>query len=204
MLQIFVNDVPQTFECAPETWGDLLNDLDERAARSGVILSAARFDGVEEPSFREPAVTARPLNRVARVEVKTALPQAFLRECLLEAIQPLQETADTATRLAAIYRGHDLIPGHQGLKGLASDLGAVAVLADMLGGPLAIDLNALSIEGVSAAQHLQQLGNTVDTLVAAQEAEDWITVADILEYDLEPAIRRWAALLTMVTCQLQD
>jgi hypothetical protein len=203
MPEIFVNDVPQELDVAPETWGDLLNRLDERAARSGVVLSAARFDGVEEPSFRDPDVTSRPLHAVARVEVRTAVPRAFLRECLLEAIQPLQETADTAKRLAGIYRGHDLMPGHEGLKALAADLGAVAVLADMLDGPLAVDLTALSLEGATAAQHLHQLGTSLDALVTAQEAEDWITVADVLEYDLEPAVRRWSALLTMITCNLQ-
>jgi hypothetical protein len=203
MPQIFVNDVPQELENTPETWGELLNSLDERAAKAGVILSAARFDGVDEPSFREPPAVMRPLNAVGRVDVETAVPSAFLRECLLEAIQPLQESADKAKALAEIYRGQDVSRGHLGLQALASELGAAAVLADMLSGPLSIDLNAISSEGVSAAQHLQQLGTTVDQLVSAQEAQDWLTVADILEYDLDPAIRRWAGLLTLLACRLQ-
>jgi hypothetical protein len=203
MLQIFVNNEPQNLQIAPKTWGDLLNSLDEHAARSGAILSGARFDGVEEPSFRDPAAIARPLVGIARVDIETSLPTAFLRECLLEAIQPLQDTADAARRLGGIYRGHDLKPGHDGLKTLAADLSAVAVLADMLDGPLGIDTSLLSIDGMSVSQHLQHLGVTVDALVSAQEAEDWLTVADVLEYDLEPAIRKWAALLTMITCNLQ-
>ncbi len=152
---------------------------------------------VSLPSSPGPSPTS------SRVDVETALPTAFLRECLLEAIPPLQETAQSAKRLSAVFRGHDVTPGHDGLKGLAAELGATAVLADMLAGPLAIDLTAVSVEGVTAAQHLQQLGSTVDALVSAQEAQDWVTVADVLEYDLEPSIRRWAALLTMITCQLQ-
>lgn len=203
MAAIYVNDVPQQFDNSPKTWGDLLDRLDARAAESGVVLSAARFDGVDEPSFREPSIIARPLSEVRRVDVETAMPTAFLRECLLEAIPPLQETAQKARLLGEVYRRRDVSPGHEGLKSLAAELGATAVLADMLAGPLAIDLTAVSVEGVTAAQHMQQLGTTVDALVAAQEAQDWVTVADVLEYDLEPAIRRWAALLTMITCQLQ-
>jgi hypothetical protein len=203
MPQIYVNDTPQAFENAPKTWGELLESLDARAAESGVILSAARFDGVDEPSFREPSVISRSLSGLARVDVETAVPAAFLRECLLEAIQPLQQTAEKARQLGSVYRRHDVSPGHAGLRDLAAELNATAVLADMLAGPLAIDLTAVSVEGVSAAQHLQQLGSTVDALVAAQEAEDWVTVADVLEYDLEPSIRRWAALLTLITCRLQ-
>jgi hypothetical protein len=203
MPEIYLNDVPQQFDNPFKTWGDLLNTLDARVSDEGLILSAARFDGVDEPSFRDPAAIARPLGTVRRVDVETAMPAAFLRDCLLEAIPPLHETAHTAKRLSEIYRGHDVTPGHDGLKGLATDLGATAVLADMLAGPLAIDLSALSVDGVTADQHLQQLGTTIDALVAAQEAHDWITVADLLEYELEPSIRRWAALLTMITCQLQ-
>ncbi len=203
MAAIYLNDVPQEFDSTPKTWGDLLDRLDARAAESGVVLSAARFDGVDEPSFREPSVIARPLNELRRVDVETAMPSAFLRECLLEAIPGVQATAEQARRLGDIYRGRDVSSGHEGLKSLAAELGATAVLADMLAGPLAIDLTAVSVEGVTAAQHLQQLGTTVDALVAAQESQDWVTVADVLEYDLEPAICRWAALLTMITCQLQ-
>ena len=203
MPEIYLNDVPQQFDNPFKTWGDLLNTLDGRASDAGVILSAARFDGVDEPSFRDPAAIARPLATVRRVDVETAMPTAFLRDCLLEAIQPLHESAQAARRLSETFRGLDVTPGHEGLKALAGNLAATAVLADMLAGPLAIDLSAIAVEGVTAAQHLQQLGTTIDALVSAQEAEDWITVADLLEYELEPSIRRWAALLTMITCQLQ-
>ena len=203
MAQIYLNDSPHTPGDSPKTWGELLESLDAHVARTGLILSAARFDGVDEPSFREPFAMTRELADIGRIDVQTAMPAAFLRECLLEAIQPLQETAQTALRLAGVYRSHDVHPGHEGLKALASDLGAVAVLADMLAGPLGIDLTQVAVEGVTAAQHLQQLEVTIDTLVTAQEAHDWVTVADVLEYDLDPAIRRWAALLTMITCQLQ-
>ena len=190
MPLIYVNDVPQQFENPCKTWGDLLNILDARASDAGVILSAARFDGVDEPSFRAPSVIARSLADFHRVDVETALPTAFLRECLLEAIPPLHETAQSAKRLSAVFRAHDVTPGHDGLKGLAAELGATAVLADMLGGPLAIDLTAVSVEGVTAAQHLQHLGTTVDALVSAQEAQDWVTVADVLE---TPGTTRFAA-----------
>jgi CheY-like chemotaxis protein len=145
----------------------------------------------------------RPLSQVGRVDVQTAVPAAFLRECLLEAVEPLQGLAENAKRLSAIYRGHDLTEGHTGLKALAAELAAAAVLADMLSGPIGIDLQSLTNEGVTAAQQLQQLEATVDALVSAQEAQDWLTVADLLEYDLEPAVRKWAGLLTLLACRLQ-
>src|SRR5688572_2437561 len=115
MPQIYVNDVPQELIPNPATWGELLDMLDILAEDEGTILSAARFDGVEEPAFREPAVIKRPLSTVNRVDVQTALPNAFLRECLLEAIPSLEDAATSVTELAATYRRGDLAKGHEGL-----------------------------------------------------------------------------------------
>jgi len=49
---------------------------------------------------------------------------------------------------------------------------------------------------------MEELGAALDAIVMAQESEDWLTVADVLEYDLEPAIRRWVELLTLVADRL--
>lgn len=61
-------------------------------------------------------------------------------------------------------------------------------------GTLGIDLSTPS-EGGSLNDHIGTLVTVLETLISAQASEDWVTVADILEYDVEPAIRRWAAVL---------
>ena len=203
MPQIYVNDIPQELVPNPATWGELLDLLDALAEDEGTILSAARFDGVEEPAFREPAVVERALDTVGRVDVQTALPNAFLRECLLEAIPSLEDAAGSVTALAASYRSNDLARGHEGLGQLAGDLGALTALVTMLDGPIGIDLKALSGDATTPAEQMETLWTALDAMVAAQASEDWLTVADVLEYDLEPAIRRWAELLTRVANALQ-
>ena len=202
MLQIFVNDVPQTVDTPAVTWGDLLANLDEQAAGQGVLLTTARFDGVEEPSFREPQVTARRLADVERVDVETATPAGFLRQCLLDTIRPLDEAADVAARLSVVYRRQDVSQGHTGLVTLASELRGLTSIVGILDGPLQIDLSTLVASGVTVEEQMKDFGLALEALVTAQESEDWLTVADVLEYDLEPAIRRWIELLTVVANRL--
>jgi hypothetical protein len=196
MPQIFVNDLPHPLEAPAATWGDLLASLDEKAAGEGLLLTVARFDGVEEPSFRDPHVTARRLATVSRVEVETAAPAAFLRQCILDSIGPLEQAAERAAQLSETYRGHNVGRGHEGLSALALDLQGLTSLAAMLSGPLHVDLSSFAKAGDTL--HLDDLAASLDALVAAQESDDWLTVADVLEYDLEPMIRRWIELLTHV------
>ena len=201
MPEIFVNDVRHALEAPPATWGDLLASLDEQAAGQGVLLTIARFDGVEEPSFRDPAVTARRLSDMVRVDVETAAPKVFLRQCIVDSIRPLEQAADRAGALSVIYRGHDVSAGHQGLTTLAAELQDLTALAALLSGPLEIDLAAFS-DGDTEVPHVDALGTSLAALVAGQETADWLTVADVLEYDLEPAIRRWVVLLNAVATRL--
>ena len=203
MPQIFVNDIPQELVPNAATWGELLDMLDALADDEGTILSAARFDGVEEPAFRQPDVTSRALSTVGRVDVQTAMPNAFLRECLLEAIPSLQDAAGSVTPLAAAYRSGDLTRGHDGLMQLSGDLGALTTLVGMLDGPIGIDVMTLSGGTGSPADQMEDLWQTLDALVAAQASQDWNTVADILEYDVEPAVRRWVDVLSRVADALQ-
>ena len=201
MLQIFINDVPGPIDAGAQTWGDLLVSLDDHVAGNGLLLTSARFDGVDEPSFRDPAVTARRLSDVNRVDIETAPPAAFLRQCLQEALGPLQHAADATIGLSSQYRTFDLAGCHEGLTALATELRGLTSLVAMLG-VLQIDLGAFSPEGVAAADQIERFAAALDSVVAAQEAEDWLTVADVLEYDLEPAIRRWIELLSAVAERL--
>ena len=201
MTEILINDVPGQIGVSPQTWGDLLVTLDEEVARTGLVLTCARFDGVDEPSFREAQVTARRLSDVRRVEVETATPSAFLRQCLHETIGPLHQAAEATATLSERYRSFDLAGCHEGLMALANELRSLTSLVAMLG-VLQIDLGAFSPDGASAADQLERFGTALDAVVSAQESEDWLTVADVLEYDLEPAIRRWIDLFTAIADRL--
>lgn len=197
MLQIFINDVPGTVDAPPQTWGDLLANLDQQVAAQGLMLAAARFDGVDQPSFRDPEVTARRLADIRRVDVEAATPAALLRSCLVEALVPLRRAADTTLELSGSYRTADLAGCHEGLTSLAAELRGLMSLVSMLCA-LQIDLDAFSSNGTTAADQIDRFASALDAVVAAQESEDWLTVADVLEYDLEPAIRHWVALLSAI------
>jgi hypothetical protein len=201
MTEFFVNDVPGQIGTSPQTWGDLLVTLDEEVGRTGLLLTAARFDGVDEPSFRDVEVTARRLSDVRRVDVETATPSAFLRQCLQETIGPLTHAAEATTALSIRYRSFDLAGCHQGLIQLATELRGLTTLVATLG-VLQIDLGSFTPEGISAADQLERFGAALDSVVTAQESEDWLTVADVLEYDLEPEIRRWIDLFTAIANRL--
>jgi hypothetical protein len=176
------------------TWAELLNQVDDRLHASGQIVTGARFDGIDEPAFREPGVLARPLDELATVEVLSGTPQSLLEECVAEAVSSIPALCDAAVTTAARFRTPQLDLASQGLLELAQGVSTLTAI----GGAVIL----ASRGGADAPRHEETLNagvvemtGYIDALVAAHQARDWTRVADVLEHGVEPALRRWETLL---------
>ena len=191
MAEVYIDDAKQAFTTIPGTWGDLLAIVDDHVSAQRLLVTGIRLDGVDEPAFRHPAAAERPLAAIRRVDVDTTSPAALFKLCCGDAESGVTEMATRALHLASQFRLQDVHAGHRGLAGLAEDLhGFLALLHAMLTSP-GFEEDWLTIEGASADVQIAQFGGWLESLVAAQVEGDWLTVSDILEYDLERALRGW-------------
>ncbi|MDP1569117.1 MAG: hypothetical protein Q8L86_03865 [Vicinamibacterales bacterium] len=194
MARILVNDTEHQPNPGPETWGELLRTLDESLGEEGRLVTAARFDGVDQPSFRDAEIESKALTSLSTVEVRTEQPGTLLSNCLGEAEAGVAAMGAAVLRLGEMFRGQDVALANSGLAHVGDDLRALVALIQALGGPIGVDLDRLVVDGKNVPEHLGALAGLLETMVEAQQAHDWLTVADILEFDLEPALRGWQAI----------
>jgi hypothetical protein len=194
MPRILVNNVELPEEIARPRWGDTLDRLDRRCAVNGQVLTAVRFDGVERPSFRDRARAFDALDDVQVIDVEAASPQELLSATVDEAMTAAQTLALAAARVGAAFRGIDIRGASRELMELARSLGTLVAIAQALSQASAIGLDAVDGPVESGAAMVDRLTRHADTLIAAQQREDWVAVADVVEYDLAPALRDWPAL----------
>jgi hypothetical protein len=188
MTRLLVNNEPREMEAGLKTWGDLLAWVDGRSAAEGHLVTAARLDGVDEPSFREPLHLARALDDLAVIEVEVSTPAALVNESLCEALDGLTSLRHYAVNVGQRFRGADMAYANRGLSELSQGLQTFVGLVEALGGALGVRLEALEFDGRPTSELLDDLGRPLVSLADAQSAQDWITVADILEFDVEPAL----------------
>lgn len=196
MARILVNNIQQTAEPALNTWGELLDQLDCASATDGQIVTAARFDGVEEPSFRDDVLKGRRLEGWRTVEVQTEAPRRLLASCLTEVASGVGAMRTAVLRLADLFRGADVATASAGLRHVADDMQTLMTLVNTLSGPLGVDLASMRTGDRSIADEMQALERDLHAIVQAQVDQDWLTVADALEYDLEPSLSAWEAIFT--------
>jgi hypothetical protein len=184
----------ERYACEASTWGELLTGIDQHAESRAAIVVEVRFDGIEEPAFREPAALDHRLDDFATVEVTTGPPESLLDRCIGEAVGAIGVLCAAATSVGEQYRMYDVDEANRGLVELADGLGTLVAIA---GAATIATKDDTATEGRREALNglAAELSGYFESLVSAQEAQDWITVADILQYDVEAALRRWEPAL---------
>ena len=83
MPRVQIDGEPFGIERLPLRWEELLQTIDETSQARGHIVTAVRFNGVEESTFRRPDLCQRLVSDSDAIDVTTATPQALLSDALL-------------------------------------------------------------------------------------------------------------------------
>lgn len=197
MVDCLVNDNPEILDFRPETWGALLAGLDRRIGAGRQVVTAVRFDGVDQPSFRHPDLAGLPLDRVARIDVEAEDAGALLRAAVDAASDSLPDLVAGVGQTASALRAD--APDAQG------QLGALVVALQSLmtltvAARTAADISYGADPGAEAIVRgaCARIETALVTLVAHQTDGDARAVADALDQHLAPAVAGWTDVLTPI------
>ena len=185
---------------APITLDALLSAVEPVLGQSGRIVTAVRINGVDEPAFRERTILDRDLPAEDEVDLDTTPVAVMASYALDDALHYLPELSAQGVAVAAALRSpHAGNPG-AAIGGLADNLALLAALVHTA------DLWARQA-GLAATGWLGEDVATVERVAASLETAtaggDWVSAADVLEYDLTAALGAWQARLAEGRLQVQ-
>lgn len=120
--------------------------------------------------------------------------------CLADGAEGVRQMMTDVRTLADLFRRRDIAPAHVAMAQLAQDLGALIVLIDSLREPVASFASAAALP---SSDDVEQMARTLESVVSAQAAQDWLTVSDVLEFDLEPGLTTWLARLESASAAMR-
>lgn len=197
MADYLVNDIPESLDFRPETWGELLAAVDRRVGRERRVVTAVRFDGVDQPSFRHEGQTDVPLDGIARIDIDADEAVALLCAAVDAAAASLPDlVAGVRTTAAALRRRTPeamtelgtLIAALQSLVALTVAAGTAA--------DLSFGNDATAEAAVTAA--CTRIEAALRSLVVRQTDGDWTALANALDDQLAPAVAGWTDVLTPI------
>lgn len=195
MATIVLNRATYISDPPAQTWGELLGRVDRDLEGSGRIVTAVRLDDVEEPAFRDPELAVRELSTISQIDIQTGTPDELLRSCLEEAITGADALAEATTRIGDAFRRGDLEGANQDLAELARGIATLVTIVGAAGLAMRVQSIEVGEPDGEIPDAIAELDRFLQDLIAAQRDQDWITVADILQYDVEPSLRRWRSML---------
>ncbi len=194
MVQCLVNETPETFEFTPETWGQLLDALDRALVADRRVVTAVRFDGVDQPTFRSPELSAATLAGITRVAIDAEDAAALLSAAIEAAGDSLPGLVTGVRTTAASLR--NAAPDAQGaLVALVGAVQSLVALTAAAATAANVSMGANADAAPATVAACAELETALRQLVGHQAAERWSALADALDADLAPAIARWHDVL---------
>ena len=188
MARVLVNNEATSVENGLKTLGELLDWADRSSAGRGQLVTAVRLDGVDEPSFRDEILAGTPLDAVATVEFDAVEPAALVAESVAEAREGLAGLRPTRSWSLAGSAAPGSPTPTRVWRNSRRAWARWSPSSTRLGGALGISLEKLQANDRPVVALIDDLAQPLVAIGQAQAQEDWVTVADILEFDLEPAL----------------
>ena len=186
MPRVMLNGQDYVVQPMPLNWSELLTSLDRDLEPRGFLVTAIRVDGVDQPGFRDEHRLTATLDVNAVIEVDASTPSELLEEGLREAARSVTQLQQAASALAAGYRQTDVSEANSHLATFADTLANLMALVAAAGQAMHVQLDDIRVEGMPGSAVLRHLNNTIEALLEAHGARDWVTLADVLEHDLAP------------------
>jgi hypothetical protein len=193
-----LDGIPTPLDSTPKTWGELLQVLDDRLSADRRAVTVVRFEGVDQPSFREAGLAMVPLSAAGRIEVDSLDVSTLLRNTVQVAESGLAVLAGGSRRVADAFRGTDIVDANQQLAELLDAVRNLTTLTGAIGEVGGIELSTLACGSVPADRAIENVASALGALVGCQQAEDWAAVADGLEHGLAPALAGWRDVLDAI------
>ena len=194
MSTYILNGRRVTPESAPETLDELLLSVERGAGGDRQVVTAVRFDGVDDPSFRTRARRGEPLRVHGSIELTTMRGSDLVAGCIQTALTGLTSLAKVSRTLAEGCRNDDLRAAREHGPDLVTSLRVLAVLAVAIrqaseliddDGSARLDLDGL----------LEDLRWSTTALAAAVESCDFAEITDILEHRIAASLAQWTGIL---------
>lgn len=196
MAQCLVNEQPRTFDFLRETWGQLLGDLDRALGAERRVVTAVRFDGVDQPSFRDPAAAGAPLSRIARIDVDAEDATALVLAAVDAAADSVPSLVSGALDTAAALRADGGGAAPQ-LVMLLTALQSLVALTNAAAQAARVSLGGRE-SGPQVARACLPVEMALERLMQQQMDGDADGAAAVIEDALVPAIAAWSDVLAPI------
>ncbi len=173
------------------TLQELLGDLAQKAVGDDATMREVFINGEPFEEAKQGPADRLGRERIQRLEVETIPAREMALHFLTNAENYLAAINQSVARVAELFRVSD---EQEASEHYLNTLESIQLFLQMLQECrfiLKLDFDSPVLDGMSGEERLHKLLALIKELLAAQEQQDWVLLADILQYDLTAELKLW-------------
>ena len=173
------------------TWGDLLDWIETDYLRAGQCITHVYLGGNETYNYRDRLLCDQLLRNVGCVTVHSGDFDTVVSESLAELDGELRGAITASQEIVRLLEQRKEEEAYHRLAQLLESVGIFfTIFSEDLGW-----VEPANAE-ISRVEFAAVLERGLTQLVGAQESRNWVSVCDVLEYEMKPMLESWQTLVT--------
>jgi len=189
-MDVTINENEINIPVDISTWGDLLDWVETDCLRAGQCITHVYLGGNEALNYRDSLVCDQVITNVTPVTIKSGDFDRVINESMAELDQELASSLELAGEIIRLLENRK---ENEAYNGLAQLLDSIRIFFTIFSEDLgwAEEPNAeTSRKEISAG-----LEQALTQLITAQEKRYWVSICDVLEYEVVPVLESWQKLV---------
>jgi hypothetical protein len=166
--------------------------------KSGNIITRVRLNGMVYSEEKPHDAATIELSDIKTLEIDTMAADEIAWQFLENGGEQLDPIIESAQKVSELFRIADESEANDQyaelLESLRLFLRMVAEVKDVLD----INLAAIRFQNGTVEDRIHRLLEIMDQMLHVQEEDDWIMLADLLEYELVPLLKEWKSILPLL------
>jgi hypothetical protein len=176
--------IPVPVEIA--TWGDLLDWIETDYLKAGQCITHVYLGGSETYNYRDRLLCNQDLDAIGNVTVHSGDFDRVMHESLAELDRELQDAAASSTEIVRSFENRQ---ENEAYSRLAQLLESIRIFYTIFSEDLGwVEPREMQVSRKECSAALER---ALTQLIPAQERQNWVSVCDILEYEITPVLESW-------------
>lgn len=193
-MKLYINGNEDTAIYDQSLLGELLEYIQSEKLEDGQLLFKIRVDG-RTIEFGSPESQKIPIQSIQQLEIETTTLENMVNENIDNADTYLQRLVPGLEQVARMFRDGNQQEANQVFIDVVDGIDWFSQLVDLVIQARNLDVENVQYEGRSLMDRKQKLLSLTQDVLETHKKQDWVRLADLLEYEFLPYYQDWLVVL---------
>ena len=137
-------------------------------------------------------------SEIKKLEVETMSTEEVAWHFLIKSGEHLDQIVENTQWVSELFRIADAKEANEQYAGFVESLRHFLKMVNEVKSILNYNFLKISFQDGSIETKVEKLSALMDQMIRVQEEEDWVMLADFIEYELVPLLGEWKSILTVL------